>query len=173
MNCAREGQLEIQWFEAGGTPPAGGSARLWGARVALASQQELFPERSPRKSDSLQHPRPPLQADTLIRPPHPSPTAVALSAVSLAVSLAVFLMVSLAVSGSASDCVSECPWQCCEWCGYFLSEHLAVSLAHALTVFLGVCLFVSVSFSGTSLPVCQAASLAGFLTVSLALWLGP
>lgn len=97
--------------------------------------------------------------------------AVALSAVSLAVSLAVFLMVSLAVSGSVSDCASECPWQCFKWCGYFLTEHLVVSLALSLTAFLGVCLFVSISFSGISLLVCQAVSLAWFLTASLALWL--
>ena len=67
-----------------------------------------------------------------------------------------------------SDCVSECPWQCSECCGYFLTEHLAASLALSPAVFLGVCLFASISFSGISLLVCQAVSLAGFLTVSLA-----
>lgn len=44
-------------------------------------------------------------------------------------------------------------------------------VSFSLAVFLGVCLFVSISFSGVSLLVCQAVSLALFLTVSLALWL--
>lgn len=79
-------------------------------------------------------------------------------------SLAVFLTVALAV------CLSV-PGSVFQWCGYFLAEHLAMSLVLSLAVFLGVCLFVSINFSGVSLLVCQAVSLAWFGTVSLTLWL--
>lgn len=46
-----------------------------------------------------------------------------------------------------------------------------MTLALPLAVCLGVRLFVSISFSGVSLLVCQTVSLALFLTVSLVLWL--
>lgn len=138
---------------AGGAPGAAGKTGL-GRGKCSRRQAAALPRRSPQKSDSLHSPTPtPLQADT-----H---SALALSGCFSG-------SVSDGVSGNVSDCVSECPWQCSECCGDFLTEHLAASLALSPAVFLGVCLFASVSFPGVSLLVRQAVSLAGFLTVSLA-----
>lgn len=124
-------------------------------------RQEPFPRRSPQKSGSPHSPTPTrLQADTHTQLPCSSPLC--------SVSGCFSGSVSDGVSGSVSDCVSECPWQGSECRGYFLTEHLAASLALSPAVFLGVRLFASISFSGISLPVCQAVSLAGFLTLSRA-----